>query len=127
MTTRKDPLTSLDEFTTKPRTGKAAVDTQAIEKIAEAEGFPSRTPAKKAARKAAKPAAPAKAPEPAPPLPVRRRDLSNRRSQQVNIKATLATAEAFYNFCDDHGIMAADAFEMAVAALIEKGFTKKAS
>lgn len=78
---------------------------EAVEEVEEATPAPA---AKKAAPKAA----------PVQPVIPRVRDLENRRNQQVNLKSTLAYAKAFYGFCDTRGIKNADAFELAVDALL---------
>jgi hypothetical protein len=106
MSTRVNPLANLAEppvFTTKVKTEKS-LQTEAIERIAEENNFPSRQAAK------------------IPKEPKRKRRVyTTGRNRQFNIKATAETVERFYKMADERRVPLCEWLEQALDALDRAG------
>lgn len=102
MSERSNPFVSLKEpptFETKPRPARP-VTTEAIDRIAEENGFPSRQAAK------------------APKEPKRKPHFYRTgRHRQVNVKATDATIERFYKMAEVRNIPLGALLDLALDAL----------
>lgn len=97
------------EFQTKPQKVEGSakpVDKQAIEKLAEDHGFPSRRPEKKGAQ-----------PNPEP----RKRRNATGRNRQINIKTTAEAIELLYKLADAKRAPLGEILEDALEALMLKG------
>src|SRR5579862_9647333 len=106
MSGRVNPFANLAEppvFTTKTKTDNP-VHTEAIDRIAEENKFPSR--------QAAKP----------PKEPKRKRRLyTTGRNRQFNIKATAETVDRFYKMADERKVPLCELMELALDALERAG------
>jgi hypothetical protein len=91
---------NLPAFEPKPKEPKPVVKEQ-IEKIAEANGFPSRQPTRPAARRLG-------------------RRYRTGRNQQINIKATSQVIEELYQMADARRVPLGELLEQALKALKEK-------
>jgi len=89
---------SLPAFEPKPKASRP-VETDQIEKIAEASGFPSRQPARAPARRAGG------------------RRYKTGRNQQINIKATSQVIERLYRLADARHVPLGELLEQALDAL----------
>lgn len=106
-TTRANPFAdveSLPTFEPKPRAAKS-IEKEQIEKIAEANGFPSRQAARASARRAAG------------------RRYKTGRNQQINIKATAQVIERLYKLADARRVPLGELLEQALDALEFQGRT----
>ncbi len=102
---RANPFGDLDDFA--PGAAPRPAEPAAIDRIAEAAGFPSR----KAGRaQEAEPAAPARTP--------RRRTTG--RNRQINIKATEAVIDRLYAIADELDLPLGAVLEQALDALAER-------
>ena len=99
---RANPFGDLDDFA--PESPSRPVAAEAIDQLAQANGFPSR----KAQR----------APSPAPTRQPRRHTTG--RNRQINIKATEETITTLYSIADDMNLPLGAVLEQALAALTEK-------
>ncbi len=102
MNTRVNPFATLNDppvFTTKAKTEKP-VPTEAIDRIAEENKFPSRQAAK-----------PPKEPR------RKRRVYTTGRNRQFNMKATPATIDRFYKMADERKVPLCELLEQALDAL----------
>lgn len=110
------PFAGLGKFKAKAEGEQGAVaglPQEAIDQLAEANGFHSRE---------ARPAAPAAA----KPVKKRRRFGAAKPRIQLNIKATEEEAERFYKMAEDRGIrMLSDLLSIALDALEERDSKKK--
>jgi hypothetical protein len=111
---RANPFGDLDDFATPPTSHPVAVD--AIDRLAEASGFPRRT---------ARTAVPGGEPEgqgaaASPPVRQQRRHVTG-RNRQINIKATEETVTTLYRIADDLGLPLGAVLERALAALEDQG------
>lgn len=100
-TTRANPFAdvgNLPAFAPKPKTSKPLASEQ-LEKIAEADGFPSRQPTR--------------------PQPNARKGRRYRtgRNQQINIKATSRVIEELYKMADERRVPLGELLEQALNAL----------
>lgn len=106
---RANPFADLSDFeaqsTTKP------VPVEAIEEIAEQQGFPSR----KSQPKRSVPTETSSAPKVEEVRSVRR--YTTGRNRQINIKATSETIDRFYRLADEQGVPLGALFEQALDAL----------
>ncbi len=100
-TTRANPFAdigNLPAFEPKPKASKPLVSEQ-LDKIAEADGFPSRQPAR-------------------PQAHVRKgRRYRTGRNQQINIKATQPVIERLYKMADTRRVPLGELLEQALDAL----------
>jgi hypothetical protein len=114
--TRANPFGDLNDFA--PQRKAKPVPAAAIDRIAEASGFPSRKAQGKPEKtdKAPKTAKAAKAASSAAPL--RRRRRTTGRNQQINIKATEETIAELYRVADALDLPLGAVLEHALAALI---------
>jgi len=108
---RANPFGDLDDFAPEP--ASRPVPAAAIEKIAQASGFPSRKA--QGAKDNAAETPPAPLPSPRQP----RRHVTG-RNRQINIKATEETIERLYRIADDLGLPLGAVLEQALAALEDK-------
>jgi hypothetical protein len=103
-TNRVNPFAEIENlpaFEPKPKASKPVANDQ-IEKIAEANGFPSRQPAR----------------PPATPARVRRgRRFRTGRNQQINIKATPQVIDRLYKLADARRVPLGELLEKALDAL----------
>jgi hypothetical protein len=123
MMSRANPFGDLDDFATpsQPR----PVPGEALDKLAEANGFPSRKA--RSAAPAGKGDTSVRAGEgpsegraaPAAPPRQQRRHVTG-RNRQINIKATEETITALYTLADDMGVPLGAVLEQALAALAKK-------
>lgn len=107
---RNNPFSDLsDEFKPKAPEAKRApkVDTRAIDAIAEANDFPSRSAGK------------GKAPKEAPAM--RRRRITG-RNQQINIKTTAEAIGRLYSIADRKRVTLGQVLEDALEALEKGGY-----
>ncbi|MDG2516154.1 hypothetical protein P7B04_26185 [Sphingobium yanoikuyae] len=122
---RANPFGDLDDFGSDNSAKPVPAD--AIEKIAQSSGFPSRkagaAKAGETARETGETALPSPAPPPptpsaAAPQPVRqpRRHVTG-RNRQINIKATEETIEELYRIADAMNLPLGAVLEQALAAL----------
>lgn len=102
---RANPFGDLDDFAS-PGVAKP-VPTDAIDKLAESNGFPSRKVVREAAKKTIETPSPGRAP---------RRHVTG-RNRQINIKATEATIARLYTVADAMGLPLGAVLEQALAAL----------
>jgi hypothetical protein len=106
-TTRANPFSDIETLPTfepKPKAPRP-VATDQIEKIAEANGFPSRQAAK-------------------PPARARTgRRYKTGRNQQINIKATSQVIERLYKMADARGVPLGELLERAIDALEKENKT----
>jgi hypothetical protein len=106
MSPRVNPFANLPEppvFTTKPRKEKPVAE-EAIARIAEDNGFPSRQAPK------------------TPKEPRRKRRVyTTGRNRQFNIKATPETVERFYKMADERKVPLCELLELALDALERVG------
>src|SRR5665213_2862061 len=106
MSTRVNPLANVAEppvFTTKAKTEKP-VQTEALERIAKDNNFPSRQ-AEKITKE-----------------PKRKRRLyTTGRNRQFNIKATTETIDRFYKMADEKKVALCELMELALDALERAG------
>ncbi len=104
--TRVNPFENIDAaptFTTKPRATKP-VDADVINQLSRDNNFPSRQPPRPAE---VVPAAP----------PRKRRPYKTGRNQQLNFKATAATADRFYDMAEKRHVKLCELLEQALDAL----------
>lgn len=112
---RANPFGDLDDFATPPTPRPVA--TEAIDRLAEASGFPSR--------KAQEPASASsvqregEGPAVTPALRQQRRHVTG-RNRQINIKATEETVATLYRIADDLGLPLGAVLEQALEALEER-------
>jgi hypothetical protein len=92
---------NLPAFEPKPKTAKPVVTDQ-LEKIAEANGFPSRQPTRPAPRRLG-------------------RRYRTGRNQQINIKATPQVIEQLYTMADTRRVPLGELLEQALDALEKSG------
>lgn len=111
---RANPFGDLDDFGSDNAAKPVPAD--AINKIAESNGFPSRKAATASASETAKLTGEA----PVAPSPARapRRHVTG-RNRQINIKATEETIEQLYRIADDMRLPLGAVLEQALAALDE--------
>jgi len=110
MSARVNPFANLTEppvFTTKAK-GEKPAQTEAVERIAEDNNFPSRQAAK------------------TPKEPRRKRRLhTTGRNRQFNVKATAETVERFYKMADERKVPLCELMELALDALERAGASTK--
>lgn len=106
---RANPFADLTEFQSKPK--PKPVQREAIEKLAQENGFPSRQPARQSSPTEAKPKT---------AVPRRGRRYTTGRNQQINIKATAETIAKLYRIADARNIPLGEALEIAISALDNK-------
>lgn len=120
---RANPFGDLDDFGSD--NGAKPVPAEAIEKIAQSSGFPSRKAGSAAVCETASETVETSAPSPAPATPpatvaqpVRqpRRHVTG-RNRQINIKATEETIEQLYRIADAMNLPLGAVLEQALAAL----------
>ena len=116
---RANPFGDLDDFGAEPAAKPVPAD--AIERIAQSSGFPSRKAASGTARETTSETGETASPSPAPPAaaqPVRqpRRHVTG-RNRQINIKATEETIDALYRIADAMNLPLGAVLEQALAAL----------
>lgn len=111
---RANPFGDLDDFGASPTTKPVPAD--AIEKIAQSSGFPSRKAAGGGARETASETGETASPSPAPPARLPRRHVTG-RNRQINIKATEDTIDALYRIADAMNLPLGAVLEQALAAL----------
>lgn len=102
---RANPFGDLDDFASDNAT--KPVTTEAIEKIAESSGFPSRKAGATTSETAVPPPSPARQP---------RRHVTG-RNRQINIKATEETISELYRIADAMNLPLGAVLEQALAAL----------
>lgn len=107
---RANPFGDLDDFT--PEAAAKPVPVQAIERIAETSGFPSR---KAREDKAEAASAPSLLPD-EPRMHVQRRHRTG-RNRQINIKATDTTIANLYRIADELDLPLGAVLERALEAL----------
>jgi len=101
---RASPFADIDDLPAfQPKAPKKPVMREHIEKIAEANNFPSRQPT------------PAVAAEPAPRRAVRR--YKTGRDRQINIKATSEVIEKLYRLADARDVPLGELLDQALTAL----------
>ncbi|MEA3388435.1 MAG: stability/partitioning determinant [Pseudomonadota bacterium] len=112
---RANPFGDLDDFGAAPAAKPVPAD--AIEKIAQNSGFPSRK-AGGTTRGTASETGETASPSPAPPVAARqpRRHVTG-RNRQINIKATEDTIDALYRIADAMNLPLGAVLEQALAAL----------
>jgi hypothetical protein len=106
MSGRVNPFATLAEapvFTTKPRKEKP-IETEAIDRIAKENNFPSR-----------------QAPKPQKETRRKPRRYTTGRNQQLNIKATGETIDRFLKQADARGVPLGEALRLATEALEREG------
>ena len=120
---RANPFGDLDDFGSDNSAKPVPAD--AIEKIAQSSGFPSRKAGAAKAGETARETGETASPSPAPvtssavaPRPVRqaRRHVTG-RNRQINIKATEETIEELYRIADAMNLPLGAVLELALAAL----------
>lgn len=116
---RANPFGDLDDFGSD--NGAKPVPADAIEKIAQSSGFPSRkagvATTGETARETGKAASPSPVLSPAaPPVRQPRRHVTG-RNQQINIKATEETIGELYRIADAMNLPLGAVLEQALAAL----------
>ena len=116
---RAKPFGDLDDFGSD--NGAKPVPADAIEKIAQSSGFPSRKAGNAMARDTASETGETASPSPAPQVPpssarTPRRHVTG-RNRQINIKATEETISELYRIADDMGLPLGAVLEKALAAL----------
>jgi hypothetical protein len=102
MTSRANPFAdaeTLPVFAPKPKSAKP-IETEQLDQIAEATGFPSRQAARVL-----------------PASPRARRRYKTGRNQQINIKATPAAIERLYKMADARRVPLGELLEQALDAL----------
>lgn len=112
---RANPFGDLNDFAS----GKAVkpVPAEAIDKLSESSGFPSRKAVRETAKETGAPS-PASGSGRAP-----RRHVTG-RNRQINIKATEETITELYRIADDMRLPLGAVLEQALEALAEKKATK---
>ncbi len=110
---RANPFGDLDDFATPATPHPVASD--AIDRLAEASGFPSR----KARNAISDGEVEGKGAAALPPVRQQRRHVTG-RNRQINIKATEVTVATLYRIADDLGLPLGAVLERALAALEEK-------
>lgn len=114
---RANPFSDLDDFASDGAAKPVLAD--AIDRIAENAGFPSRKAGTAATSETARETAETPAPSPAPasgPARAPRRHTTG-RNRQINIKATEETIEELYRIADRMGVPLGAVLERALAAL----------
>lgn len=111
---RANPFGDLDDFGSD--NAAKPVPTDAIEKIAESSGFPSRKAGAATARETAVQTVETHAPSPARQP---RRHVTG-RNRQINIKATEETITELYRIADAMNLPLGAVLEQALAALAER-------
>lgn len=116
---RANPFGDLDDFGAD--NGSKPVPADAIEKIAQSSGFPSRKAGHALVRETASEKGEMAPPPPAPQAPAPsartpRRHVTG-RNRQINIKATEETIDALYRIADDMKLPLGAVLEQALAAL----------
>jgi hypothetical protein len=95
-----------EEFQPKPRKSEGKpIDKQAIEKLAEDHGFPSRRPEKTLAQ---------------PTIEPRKRRNATGRNKQINIKTTAEAIDLLYKLADAKRVPLGEILENALEALVSK-------
>jgi len=123
---RANPFSDLDDFATPP--APRPVESEAIDRLAEASGFPSRKAQGKGAGVAVEEARQAiekgdpgpeqtRSPTDGARAPRAPRRHTTGRNRQINIKATEETIETLYRIADDLGLPLGAVLEQALAAL----------
>lgn len=111
---RVNPFQTVDElptFDVKPKATKP-IAVEAIARVAEANGFPSRQPS------SSKPAKNVQGDEVSPSARRRvRRRFRTGRNQQINIKATAEAIERLYRIADERRLPLGEILELALQAL----------
>ena len=109
---RANPFGDLDDFASDKAAKPVPVD--AIDKLAEASGFPSRKAVRETAKETTEAPSPARAP---------RRHVTG-RNRQINIKATEETIAELYRIADEMRLPLGAVLEQALVALAERIATK---
>jgi hypothetical protein len=105
---RASPFADIDELPAfQPKTPKKPVIREHIDKIAEANNFPSRQPT------------PATSTDPVPRRAVRR--YKTGRDRQINIKATSEVIERLYQLADARDVPLGELLDLALTALEKAG------
>ena len=115
---RANPFGDLDDFASDKMAKPVPVD--AIDKLAEASGFPSR----KAVRETAKETVEAPSPALGPGAARAPRRHVTGRNRQINIKATEETITELYRIADEMRLPLGAVLEQALVALADKIATK---
>lgn len=109
---RANPFGDLDDFASHPPAKPVPAD--AIDKLAETSGFPSRKAARETVQETVVPPSTARPP---------RRHVTG-RNRQINIKATEDTITELYRIADELRLPLGAVLEQSLAALAEKMDTK---
>lgn len=110
---RANPFGDLDDFAPQPKARQ--VTPEAIDRIAQASGFPSRK-AQASLPGLALPDPVAPPPEAKPATRAQRRHTTG-RNRQINIKATEETIATLYRLADERGVPLGALLEQALVAL----------